>query len=121
MVRLSLLGVFNINQLTECTKVLPAKTPGFQFPDQQQIDQWLKGGFGQLGSKFGELVATAQTLTNSTLQQQGVDPKAAASMTTLPPQVTPAPSGAGPVAVPTTVVPVIPSAAAKRAILQGTV
>jgi hypothetical protein len=115
MVRLSLLGVFNINQLTECTKVLPAKTPAFQFPDQQQIDQWLKGGFGQVGSKFGQLVASAQSLTNSTLQQQGIDPKAAGSMTSLPAQVTPAPSGAGPVAVPTSVVPVVPSAAARIA------
>jgi hypothetical protein len=102
MVRLGLLGVPNINQLTECTKVLPARTPAFQFPDQQQIDQWLKGGFGPSGSKFGELLAGAQSVSNSSLQQQGIDPKAATSLTALPPQVTPAPSGAGPVPVPTT-------------------
>jgi hypothetical protein len=101
MIRLGLLGVFNINQMTECTKVLPARSPGFQFPDQQQIDKWLMGGFGQAGQKFGELLAGAQSVTNTTLQQNGVDPDKASVMTALPAQVSPAPSGGGPVPVPT--------------------
>ncbi|KAH8901295.1 peroxidase [Thozetella sp. PMI_491] len=40
-VRLSLLGVFNINDLTDCTKVLPARTSGFNAPDQTAMDKWL--------------------------------------------------------------------------------
>lgn len=41
-VRLSLLGVFNINQLTECTKVLPAPTTSYTAPDQSLLNTWLK-------------------------------------------------------------------------------
>ncbi|KAF6807621.1 ligninase h2 precursor [Colletotrichum sojae] len=40
-IRLSLLGVFNINDLTECTKALPARTNGFNAPDQAALDKWL--------------------------------------------------------------------------------
>ncbi|KAI1352583.1 peroxidase [Xylaria sp. FL0043] len=41
-VRLSLLGVNNINQLTECTKALPARTVEYKNPDQASMDEWLK-------------------------------------------------------------------------------
>ncbi|EON65345.1 hypothetical protein W97_04583 [Coniosporium apollinis CBS 100218] len=38
-IRLSLLGVNNINSLTECTKVLPAARPTFSFAGQLYVDQ----------------------------------------------------------------------------------
>ncbi|KAI1284403.1 ligninase H2 [Xylaria sp. FL0933] len=41
-IRLSLLGVNNINQLTECTKALPARTVEYKNPDQASMDEWLK-------------------------------------------------------------------------------
>lgn len=37
-----MLGVNNINSLTECTKVLPARTGGFAPNDQLNLDKWLK-------------------------------------------------------------------------------
>ncbi|KAI3529154.1 peroxidase [Colletotrichum filicis] len=41
-IRLSLLGVFNINDLTECTKALPPRTGStFTAPDQAVLDKWL--------------------------------------------------------------------------------
>ncbi|KAL0932885.1 ligninase h2 precursor [Colletotrichum truncatum] len=42
-VRLSLLGVYNINDLTECTKALPARwaPSGFTASDQGNVDTWL--------------------------------------------------------------------------------
>ncbi|EFQ34364.1 peroxidase [Colletotrichum graminicola M1.001] len=41
-IRLSLLGVDNINDLTECTKALPARTgSSFTAPDQAALDKWL--------------------------------------------------------------------------------
>ncbi|KAH8892465.1 heme peroxidase, partial [Thozetella sp. PMI_491] len=40
-IRLSLLGVYNINDLTECTKVLPMPVTSFSPPDQDAVNQWL--------------------------------------------------------------------------------
>ncbi|KAK8066246.1 heme peroxidase [Apiospora hydei] len=40
-IRLSLLGVNNINKLTECTKVLPGGIPSFTPNDQANVDKWL--------------------------------------------------------------------------------
>ncbi|GKT65638.1 ligninase H2 precursor [Colletotrichum tofieldiae] len=42
-IRLSLLGVYNINDLAECTKALPARWAGIGFnaADQGNVDQWL--------------------------------------------------------------------------------
>ncbi|KAK2012367.1 peroxidase [Colletotrichum eremochloae] len=40
-IRLSLLGVNNINQLVECTKVLPPAVRGFRILDQFKLDKWL--------------------------------------------------------------------------------
>ena len=37
-----MLGVNNINSLTECTKVLPGRTGGFTPNDQSNLDKWLK-------------------------------------------------------------------------------
>ncbi|KAH7323218.1 ligninase H2 precursor [Stachybotrys elegans] len=43
-VRLSLLGVNNINDLTECTKVLPPPiTDGFPIPDEVEMGRFLQG------------------------------------------------------------------------------
>ncbi|TLS30385.1 hypothetical protein PpBr36_03798 [Pyricularia pennisetigena] len=43
-IRLSLLGVYNINDLTECTKSLPARTKTFSAPDEDLVSRWLSGG-----------------------------------------------------------------------------
>ncbi|KAH7144554.1 peroxidase [Dactylonectria estremocensis] len=40
-IRLSLLGVNNINQLTECTKVLPQPVSTWAAPDQGRVNKWL--------------------------------------------------------------------------------
>lgn len=69
-----MLGVNNINALTECSKVLPPATPDFQPPDKSNVDIWANGGYQNLGSKFGELMAGASLTTNQTLPQLGVDP-----------------------------------------------
>lgn len=42
-VRLSLLGVYGINNLVECSKVLPQATTGsFNPPDQSYVDMWMQ-------------------------------------------------------------------------------
>lgn len=48
--RLSLLGVNNINDLKECTKVLPAERKSFVSQDQIILDRWLQGEFNQLNN-----------------------------------------------------------------------
>ncbi|KAF2877299.1 heme peroxidase [Massariosphaeria phaeospora] len=48
--RLSLLGVNNINDLKECTKVLPAERKTFVSQDQVVLDMWLQGQFNQLNN-----------------------------------------------------------------------
>ena len=40
--RLSLLGVYNINNLTECSKVLPPRVSSYTAPDQSVVDKWLQ-------------------------------------------------------------------------------
>ncbi|TGJ80457.1 hypothetical protein E0Z10_g8302 [Xylaria hypoxylon] len=50
-IRLSLLGVNNINQLTECTKALPARTEEYKNPDQENMDEWLKSSQVSLTSE----------------------------------------------------------------------
>jgi len=57
--RLSLLGVNNINDLKECTKVLPAARTSFVSEDQVLLDMWLQGQFNQLN----DLVDNAIQLT----------------------------------------------------------
>jgi hypothetical protein len=51
--------VNNINDLKECTKVLPAARPTFISQDQQILDMWLQGQFDQLN----DLVDNAIMLT----------------------------------------------------------
>ncbi|KAJ8128096.1 hypothetical protein O1611_g5538 [Lasiodiplodia mahajangana] len=50
-VRLSLLGVNNINELTECTKALPARTLEYKNPDQESMDEWLNSSRVSLTSE----------------------------------------------------------------------
>nr|ARH52641.1 peroxidase [Ustulina deusta] len=50
-IRLSLLGVGNINELTECTKALPARTVEYKNPDQPSMDEWLKTSLVSLTSE----------------------------------------------------------------------
>ncbi|KAM4061236.1 peroxidase domain-containing protein [Hirsutella rhossiliensis] len=44
-IRLSLLGVNNINDLKECSKALPSALDFFQSPDQSQLDAFANGKF----------------------------------------------------------------------------
>ena len=46
--RLSLLGVGNINELGECTRVLPPRRKSYAAEDQVVLDLWLGGQFDQL-------------------------------------------------------------------------
>ncbi|KAI3325169.1 class II peroxidase [Xylariaceae sp. AK1471] len=50
-IRLSLLGVNNINQLKECTRALPARTLEYKNPDQETMDQWLNSSRVSLTSE----------------------------------------------------------------------
>jgi len=40
-VRVSMLGVYNINTLTDCSKVLPQRITSYNAPDQTQLNQWV--------------------------------------------------------------------------------
>jgi len=51
--------VNNINDLKECTQVLPAARPTFVSEDQVLLDRWLNGEFDQLN----DLVDNAIQLT----------------------------------------------------------
>lgn len=42
---MSLLGVNNINQLTECTVALPPFLRGFLAPDQPEMEKFLNGPY----------------------------------------------------------------------------
>ncbi|CAI6337501.1 unnamed protein product [Periconia digitata] len=54
--RLSLLGVNNINDLKECTKVLPAARTTFVNQDQVLLDRWLQGEFDQLNNMVDDAI-----------------------------------------------------------------
>src|ERR1700760_755573 len=89
-----MLGVNNINSLTECTstsqtwkkapltktnslpEVLPPMTgTTFNPPDTSQINQWLMGGFSNYGQAVGQLLNGGQQVTNNTLQTNGIKPQ----------------------------------------------
>ncbi|OCL10477.1 class II peroxidase [Glonium stellatum] len=55
-IRLSLLGVNNINKLQECTKVLPPAVTSFSAPDQVVLNLWLQGQYNQLSSYVDDAV-----------------------------------------------------------------
>ncbi|KAF9877511.1 ligninase h2 precursor [Colletotrichum karsti] len=63
-IRLSLLGVNNINQLTECTKVLPPTTKGFRIIDQFKLDKWLNS----VGNKGAAKKASEDIENGDTIQ-----------------------------------------------------
>ncbi|KAG4431165.1 hypothetical protein IFR05_013346 [Cadophora sp. M221] len=67
-VRLSLLGVNNINDLAECTRVLPAAKKTFNMPDSTLLQEWLEGKY----NKLGQQIEDGQTLTNSLLKLLGL-------------------------------------------------
>ncbi|KAF5017604.1 hypothetical protein F66182_10449 [Fusarium sp. NRRL 66182] len=50
-VRLSLLGVDNVNDLTECTKVLPQPVESYRSRDQGRLNKWLQSDDGSWASK----------------------------------------------------------------------
>ncbi|KAF3042552.1 hypothetical protein E8E11_006064 [Didymella keratinophila] len=54
--RLSLLGVNNINDLKECTKVLPPRRASYAAEDQPILDLWLQGQFNQLNNLVDEAI-----------------------------------------------------------------
>ncbi|KAL2070011.1 hypothetical protein VTL71DRAFT_14691 [Oculimacula yallundae] len=67
-VRLSLLGVNNINQLTECTRVLPPAKKVFLLPDTTLLQMWLEGKY----NKLGQAIEDGQTLTDALLRLLGL-------------------------------------------------
>ncbi|KAJ4983516.1 peroxidase [Stagonosporopsis vannaccii] len=54
--RLSLLGVGNINELKECTKVLPPHRASYVAEDQVVLDMWLQGQFNQLNNLVDDAI-----------------------------------------------------------------
>jgi hypothetical protein len=61
--RLSLLGVNNINDLKECTKVLPAARKSFVNQDQVVLDMWLQGQFNQLNNLVDDAIMLTGVIT----------------------------------------------------------
>jgi hypothetical protein len=75
MIRLALLGVSNINSLTECTKVLPPSTSrSFKASDQATVDLWANGGFQPKGQQFGQMLEDGASVDNGILASSGTDP-----------------------------------------------
>ncbi|KAI9151230.1 Versatile peroxidase [Paramyrothecium foliicola] len=63
-VRLSLLGVNNINSLTDCTKMLPRATTSFVNKDQSKLDKWLQSiNWSPISKKIAELLASGNEIT----------------------------------------------------------
>jgi manganese peroxidase len=69
-VRLSLLGVNNINSLTECTKVLPPAKKTWSAPDKPGFVKWLN--MAKNSDKIGTVVADGDPVTNAVLKDNGV-------------------------------------------------
>lgn len=67
-IRLSLLGVNNINNHTECTRVLPAAKKTFTMPDSTLLQQWLEGKY----NKLGQYIEDGQTITDLLLKLLGL-------------------------------------------------
>ncbi|KAL6711779.1 hypothetical protein ACN47E_002822 [Coniothyrium glycines] len=63
--RLSLLGVNNINDLKECTQVLPAARTSFVSQDQAILDRWLNGEFNQLNNLVDDAIQLTGVSTGS--------------------------------------------------------
>lgn len=61
---MSLLGVNNINDLKECTKVLPPERTSFVSQDQVVLDMWLQGQFDQLNNMVDDAIMLTGVITN---------------------------------------------------------
>ena len=70
-VRMSLLGVDNINNLTECTKVLPPAVSSFTSPDAAFISKWVNGEYPAMGA----LVANGTAINQAVLDSHGITPQ----------------------------------------------
>jgi hypothetical protein len=76
MIRLGLLGVNNINDLVDCTRVLPPFTGRtFRAFDQTNVDLWANGGFQSRGQQIGQMLEDGVNVDNGTLASVGIDPK----------------------------------------------
>lgn len=64
-VRLSLLGVTNINNLTDCTKVLPPAVTSFSASDKCQVQQWAKTD--KSAPAVAQAMAAGQLINNLTI------------------------------------------------------
>lgn len=58
----------NINDLAECTRVLPAAKKTFNLPDSTLLQQWLEGKY----NKLGQAIEDGQTLTDALLRLLGL-------------------------------------------------
>ncbi|KAF2464488.1 heme peroxidase [Lindgomyces ingoldianus] len=63
--RLSLLGVNNINDLKECTQVLPPERTAFVNEDQVVLDMWLQGQFNQLNNMVDDAIMLTGIITTN--------------------------------------------------------
>ncbi|KAF1843238.1 class II peroxidase [Cucurbitaria berberidis CBS 394.84] len=61
--RLSLLGVNNINDLKECTQVMPVQRNSFTSEDQVVLDRWLQGEFDQLNNMVDDAIQLTGVVT----------------------------------------------------------
>ncbi|KAH6654043.1 peroxidase [Truncatella angustata] len=66
-IRLSLLGVNNINNLTECTKVLPSAITRYSAPDQRNMDKWLNslGSQSPLAKKLSDAINNGESILSN--------------------------------------------------------
>ncbi|KAI9147988.1 Versatile peroxidase [Paramyrothecium foliicola] len=63
-VRLSMLGVNNINDLKDCTKVLPRAITSFRNKDQRKLDKWLKSfDWSSVSKKIAKLLFGGDEIT----------------------------------------------------------
>jgi hypothetical protein len=61
---MSLLGVNNINDLKECTKVLPPARNSFVSQDQKLLDLWLQGQYDQLNNMVDDAIMLTGVVTS---------------------------------------------------------
>jgi hypothetical protein len=55
--------VNNINDLKECTKVLPPARTSFKSEDQVLLDMWLQGQFDQLNNMVDDAIMLTGVIT----------------------------------------------------------
>ncbi|KAI1851347.1 hypothetical protein JX265_000419 [Neoarthrinium moseri] len=65
-IRLSLLGVNNINTLTECTKVLPPAIRTYKAPDQNNLNTWLNSNSqSALAKSLSDAINEGESILNT--------------------------------------------------------